>query len=189
MSIGVWSKEELVYTFQPSVGSNNSYAGNCDVAIDGITWNITGNSTLIPWRLGGKSLSGVNRAIYSKTAISENVTKIVITHGAASSITVNSVTVVVSKNSDFSSPISTLSLSFVANNTITVNRPDEKDWSDCYYKIVYNVTVSSTSNKFLEFVDAKFYAEGTLYSVVFKNNGLPIDTLYTLNYMHTLPPA
>ena len=109
-----------------------------------------------PWRIGGKSITNTDRALYSKTAISENISKIEITHGAASSITVNSMTVIVSKNADFSSPVSTLNPSFVANDKVTVNRPDGKDWSNCYYKFVYNVTVSGTSNKYIQFSGADF---------------------------------
>ena len=148
--------DTVVYTLTPDTGSNNSYAGNCDVTINGITWNVTGNAQTIPWRIGGKSLSGVDRVVYSKTALNKNISKIDITHGNASSITVNSMTIIVSKNVDFSSPVSTLTPTFAANSTITVNRPEGADWTDCYYKIVYNVTVSGTSNKFLEFTEAKF---------------------------------
>ena len=123
----------MVYTLEPASGSNNSYTGNCDVAIDGITWNITGNSQMQPWRLGGKSLSKVDRAIYSKTAISNNVTKIVITHGAASSITVNSMTVIVSTAQNGGGTVtSTLTPTFAANGDVTVNRPAGKDWSGKY---------------------------------------------------------
>ncbi len=159
--MNVWGAEEVIYTLEPASGSNNSYTGNCDVEIDDITWNVSGNSQQIPWRIGGKSLSNVDRAVYSKTAISDNVTKIEVIHGAASNINVNSMTVIVSKNSNFSSPVNTLTPSFAANKTVTINRPDGKDWSNCYYKIVYNVTVSGSSNKFVEFTRAKFYAEAT----------------------------
>ncbi len=156
----VWGAEEVVYTLEPATGSNSGYAGNCDVEIDDITWNITGNSQQIPWRLGGKSLSKVDRAIYSKTAISNNVTKIVITHGAASSITVNSMSVIVSTGQNGGGTVTnTLTPTFAANGDVTVNRPAGKDWSGKYYKIVYNVTVSSTSNKYVQFTRAKFYAE------------------------------
>ena len=48
------AEDLAVYTLTPAAGSNNSYAGNCDVTINGVKWNITGNSTMNPWRLGGK---------------------------------------------------------------------------------------------------------------------------------------
>ncbi len=147
----------LQYTLTPASGTNNSYAGNCDIEIDGITWNLTGNSTMQPWRLGGNNLSGVDKELYSKTAISANISQIIIEHGTASGITVNSMTVTVSKNSDFSDPVSTLTPSFVASDTVTIDRPDGKDWSNCYYKFTYNVTVGGSSNKYLQFTGAEFY--------------------------------
>ena len=154
-----WATDVVAYTLTPTSGSNNSYTGNCDIEISGITWNLVGNSQQIPWRIGGKSLSNVDRELYSKTAITDDVTKIIVTHGGASSITVNSMTVIVSKNSDFSSPVSTLTPSFVADDDITITRPDGKNWSNCYFKFVYNVSVSGSSNKYLVFKEAKFYKE------------------------------
>lgn len=151
--------EEVAYTLQPASGSNNSYAGNCDITINDIKWNLTGNSTIQPWRIGGKSLNGVDRFLYSKTAISDNITKIEVTHGAASNITINSWTVIVASDASFNTIVSTLTPTFTANSTTTINRPENKDWTGCYYKFVYNVTVSGSSNKFLEFSQAKFYKE------------------------------
>lgn len=154
-------EEEVVYTLTPASGSNNNYANNCDITINGITWNLTGNSTVQPWRIGGKSLSAVDRSLYSKTAIEDNISKIEIKHGGASSITINSMTVIVSANSDFTNPISTLTPTFAANNIVTINRPNGIDWTGKYYKITYNLTVSGTSNKYLEFAEAEFYTEET----------------------------
>ena len=84
-SVG-WAED--VYTLEPAAGSNNSYAGNCDITIGGVTWNVTGNATYQPWRLGGKSLSGVDRTVYSKTAMGSAISKVELTVGAASSITI-----------------------------------------------------------------------------------------------------
>ena len=146
------------YTLTPTSGSNNSYDGNCDITVDGIVWNLTGNSQMSGgWRFGGKSISNKDRELYSKTAMNANISKIDITFGAASSITVNSLTLIVSKNADFSSPVSTLNnLEFKANSTVTVNRPDGADWTKCYYKIVLNVTVSVSSNKYVELTKMVF---------------------------------
>ena len=150
--------EQEVYALTPASGSNNGYAGNCDIAINGVTWNLTGNSTMQPWRIGGKSLTGVDRTLYSKTAMADDISKIEVQHGGASSITVNSWTLVVSQNDDFSDPVSTMDLTFAANSTTTITRPADTDWSNCYFKFVYNLTVSGTSNKFVEFTGASFYA-------------------------------
>ena len=157
----VWAAEQLAYTLTPAAGSNNSYAGNCDVTISGITWNVTGNSTLTPWRLGGKSLSGVERTVYSKTAMSDAITKVELTVGAASSITVNSLKLVVASNADFSSVIDEVTETFAPNSTITFTPTSPAtEWATgAYYKFIFKVTVTGTSNKFVAFSEAKFYKE------------------------------
>ena len=154
------AQESVIYTLTPTNGSNNQYAGNCDITIGGITWNLTGNSQMNPWRIGGKSLTGVDRELYSKTAITSNVTKIDVEHGSANDITVNSWTVTVASDADFTEVISTITPAFDDSATVTITRPEGADWSNAYYKFTYNVTVEATSNKFLQFVEAKFYAEG-----------------------------
>lgn len=147
----------LKYTLDgTTTGGSSGYAEESSITQNLISWKVMGNTTMNPWRIGGKSLTSVDRAIYSTTSLAYNISQIEIDHGAASSITVNSMTVIVSKNSDFSKPISTLTPSFKASDTVTINRPAGKDWSNCYYKIVYNVSVSGSSNKFIEFKEARF---------------------------------
>ena len=180
VSANAWGAEEVVYTLTPASGSNNSYAGNCDVTIDDITWNLTGNSTTTYWRIGGKSITNVDRALYSKTAIQEDISKIVISHGDASSITVNSVELIVSTDADGTgTTITSLEGSFSANSTMTFTRPAGTSWADAYYKFVYNVTVSGSSNKFVEFKEAEFYAEtapAVQYSITFNAGSGTCDT-------------
>ncbi len=144
------------YTLTPASGSNNSYANNCDIEIGGITWNLTGNSTTQPWRIGGKNLTGVDRALYSKNALPFNVGKIVITHGSASNITVNSMTVIVASDASFNTVVSTLTPTFAASDDITINRPSGVSWENCYFKIIYNVSVSGNTNRYVEFTKAVF---------------------------------
>jgi len=115
-----------------------------------------GNTTLNPWRIGGNTLENVERTLYSTTAISEDISKIEIEHGTASSITVNSMTVIVASNSTFATVVDTMTPTFAANGVVTVNRPAGHEWKNCYYKIVYNVTVSGSTNKFIQFKNAKF---------------------------------
>ena len=165
LTLGVgnaWGAEEVFYTLTPASGSNNSYASNCDVTISGITWNITGNSQQQPWRIGGKSLTSVDRTVYSKTALAETITKVELTVGAASNITVNSLTLIVASDAAFNSVISTVSETFATNSTITFNHPSgDGDWENAYYKFVFNVTVSGNSNKYVEFSSAAFYYNST----------------------------
>lgn len=155
-----WGQTETVfYTLTPTTGSNNGYANNCDIAIDGITWNVTGNASLTPWRIGGKSLDKVDRTVYSKTAMESEIDKVELTVGNASSITVNSLKLVVASDAAFSNCLDEVSATFSANSTITFEPTSGEKWdNNSYYKFVFNVSVSGTSNKFVEFSEAKFYA-------------------------------
>lgn len=150
-------EESVVYTLDGTItGTGSSYSSENDISQNGISWKVMGNTQMNPWRIGGKSLTNVERPIYSTNAIEANISKIEIEHGTASSITVNSMTVIVASDANFSNVVSTLTPSFVAEGTVTVERPEGADWSNCYYKIVYDVTVSATSNKFVQFIGAKF---------------------------------
>ena len=157
---GQTRNEVVAYTLDGTVtGGTNGYATESEIEQNGITWMVTGNTTMSPWRIGGKSITDTDRPLYSTSSLTDNITKVVVTHGTASGITVNSMTLIVSANSNFSSPTSTLSGTFVENGTTTFERPSNADWSGKYFKIVYNVTVSVNSNKYLQFTSAEFYKE------------------------------
>ena len=159
----VWgqTREEVVaYTLDGTeTGGSSGYATESAITQDGLTWMVMGNTTMNPWRIGGKSLTNENRPVYSTGTISDNITKIVVTHGTASNVTVNSMTLIVSSNADFSNPTSTMTGDFAASSTTTFTRPSATDWTGKYYKIIYNITITQTSNKFLQFIKAEFYKE------------------------------
>ena len=137
-------------------GKNSSYAGNCDVTVDGITWNVTGNATMNPWRIGGKSLTEVDREVYTKTAYPSAVKSIDLTVGGASSITVNSLKLLVSSNAEFTDATE-YAAEFQASSTITF-APAEGEFPEySFYKFVFNVTVSDAKNKFVEFSKVEIY--------------------------------
>ncbi len=142
-------------------GSNNTnYGIGTDIEISGITWNVMANSTMVPWRIGGKQITSVDRAIYSKTAIADKVTSIVITHGESSgSITVNSMTLTVHDSAadaaSGSNAVSTLKGTYEASKSVTFTA--NADWTGKYYRIVYNVTVNNKNNKYITFSKAEFY--------------------------------
>lgn len=148
-----------------NLGSNGSYAGNCDVEIGGITWNVTGvsNSTSYAgWRLGGNNFSNINRTIYSKTALPNEVTKIVVSHSRYN-ITINSFTLTVhssaSDAANGANPIATLTTTVNKGTqdvpvTCTFQKADATSWAGCYYRLAYNVTNTlsgSSNNKYVEF--------------------------------------
>lgn len=133
----------LLYTLTPVSGKNNSYAGNCDVTVDGIQWNLTGNSQQNPWRLGGKNITKVDRALYSKTAYPKALTSIKVTFGEAKDITVNSCKLVYSTNADFTDS-KECNIAFKASSTVEVT---ENFPANAYYKLVLNVTNTKKNSK------------------------------------------
>ena len=141
----------VLYTLIPGNGTNNAYANNCDVTINGIVWNLTGNSQVIPWKIGGKKITNVDRALYSKTAFPKALTSIKITFGT-SNITVNSCKLVYSTNADFTDS-KECNIKFTASSTIEVadNFP-----AKAYYKLVVNVTNNTTNNKSVELSKIEF---------------------------------
>lgn len=142
----------LLYTLTPVSGDNNSYTGNCDVTVDGIDWNLAGNSQIIPWRLGGKSITTVDRTLYSKTAYPKALTSIKVTFGTAT-ITVNSCKLFYSTNADFTNS-KECNIAFKASSTVEVT---ENFPANAYYKLVLNVTNSTNKNKFVELSKIEFF--------------------------------
>lgn len=154
----MWA-EEPFYTLTPASGSNNGYANNCDVVIEGITWNITGNSTMQPWRLGGKSITAVDRTVYSKTAMGSAISKVELEVGTASSITVNSLKLTIASDANFSNVIEEVSATFKASSTITFEPTAVYSWDEnAYYKFTFNVTNTTSTNRYVQFTSAKFYS-------------------------------
>ncbi len=132
----------VLYTLTPTNGTNSSYASNCDVTVDGITWNLMGNSQINPWRLGGKNITNVDRALYSKTAYPKALTSIKVTFGTAT-ITINSCKLVYSTNADFTDS-KECNITFTASSTVEVT---ENFPANAYYKLVLNVTNNKKDKK------------------------------------------
>ena len=168
-----------------TTGGTSGYAEYSSITQNGVSWKVMANTTMNPWRIGGKSLSNIEKPIYSETAISGDIEQIVIEFGAASSITVNSLTVgVYSTSSDAQSgtnPVSLLTPSFVANNTVSVDKPSGADWNNRFYRIVLKVTVTVTSNKFVEFKSAKFNGVGSAVSGVSLDGSMSVKSYTTVD--------
>ena len=155
---GAWAEEQVVYTLDGTqTASNNAYATAGVVNQGGMTWSVTGNVNQNPWRIGGKSLSGVDRSIWSENSLDETVTKVTLEFGTASSITVNSITMTVAGDAEFSDVIDTKAVTFSANNTVDVTPTEGKEWKNAYYRFVFNVTVSGSTNRFVQLKSIKFY--------------------------------
>lgn len=151
----------IAYTLTPVAGKNSVYGtASGDIDCDGVTWSVMGNVTLLPWRIGGKSLTKEKRLIYSTSPIADKIIKVVVEHGNADGITVDDLTLTVHNSKDEAAsgnnPVSTVSVPFVANDSATFNA--DADWTGKYYRLTYTVTVTATSkNKYIEFKKAEFY--------------------------------
>ncbi len=143
-------------TNSANAGKNSGYASNCDVICNGITWNVTGNATMQPWRIGGKSLTNVDRTVYTKTAYPTALSKIEFVSGTMNVTSWNSLKLQYSTNSDFSDAVTITASSVGASQTISF-APEGGFPANCYFRFVLNVTVSGSSNKYIQVNQIKFY--------------------------------
>ncbi len=147
-------EDRLVYTLNGAItGGTNTYAEESDITQEGVSWKVMGNTTVSPWRIGGKGEA--ERTVYCTTPLDYNISKIEITHGT-NSLTVNSMTVIVASDAAFNTVVSTFTPTFVADGIVTIERPSGVNWSQCYYKIIYDVTASTSSNQYFQFKKAEF---------------------------------
>ena len=155
-----------MYTLDGTVtGGTAGYAEASEIEQNSVTWQVMGNTTMNPWRLGGKGLTNQNRSIYCTSAFSEDISKVTIETGSAgSSLTVNSVTLTVSTEENGGGTItdSETKTTNLTSSTLAFSRPAGHDWSGQYFTIVFNVTRTSNSgNGYIQFVNAKFYKESS----------------------------
>ncbi len=169
--------EEVYYTLDGTItGGTNGYATESEITQGDFTWMVMGNTTMDPWRIGGKNLTGEDRPIYSTNPMNETITKVEVDVGTANLTSVNSISLIVASDAEFETVIDGLTLAYTANSTISFT-PVEGIWSNAYYKIVFNVTAGS-SNQYVQFKAARFYKGGsgdtpqpTTYTVSFDANG------------------
>ena len=138
--------------------SNNGYATEGTVTVSGVTWACQGNGTMAPWRIGGKSLTNEKRVVYTKTAYGYALESIDLTIGAASSVTINSITLTHSLNADFSDGTVVNAPSKAPNSKISF-APEGGFPANSYFKFTFDITISGTSNKFIEFKKVEFLGE------------------------------
>ena len=158
MAIGTaWAAETVFYTLDGTItGGTSGYATESEITQSEMTWMVTGNTTMNPWRIGGKSLTDVDREAYSTTAMGSAISKVTLEVGTAN-LTVNSIKLTVASDANFSKKLYESSVSFTANSTITFVPTTGSEWATgAYYKFTFNVT-TGTSNQYVQFVGAKFY--------------------------------
>ena len=139
-------QSELVYGMESVEGGNNGYAMESKITINDIQWSIMGNTDIIPWRIGGKELkNATDRDIKTMSPVYGTVSKVIVSVGeTGGSIIFNSLTLSVANNADFTNATTYKEIYPKASTDYTFYITEA---TDAYYKITYNVTVSSTSNK------------------------------------------
>ena len=165
MSLKAQAEDSVFYTLDGTVnGGSSNYGNECDISQNNVAWKITGNTQIsdtVPyWRIGGgknQSLDGENRPVYSVNKLQANVSKVELAVGDITA-TVNSIKLIVASNADFSTVIEEKTITDIqANSTLTFTPGQGKEWSDAYYKFLFNISASIGSNKYIEFKSAKFY--------------------------------
>ena len=126
-----------------------------------MTWDVYGNTKISPWRIGGKGLTNVNRTVANTTAMGSAISKVSLEVGTVSSITVNSLKLIVASDANFSNKIDEVTRKFVASSTIDFTPTTGTEWATgAYYKFVFNVSAASSgNNKFVQFIGATFYLD------------------------------
>ncbi len=154
-----WGQETEYYVLDgTSTGGTNGYATESEITQNDVTWHVMGNTTMSPWRIGGKSITNENRTVYNTAPIEATITKLSIEVGGASNITVNSLKLTVASDATFENTTDEVSVNFAANSILTFTPTNTTEWAaGSYYKITFNVTNESGSNRFVEFKKATFY--------------------------------
>ena len=105
-----------------------------------------------------------------------NISKVVVEIGNINA-TANSLTFSVGSEQK-GSDIHTSSTKIVANETYIFERPEEEDWSSNYFDFNFNVTVSGSSNKYIQLKKISFYYESSLEVTDLTIKSLPTKTEY-----------
>lgn len=184
----VLAEELLYYTLSGSTtGGSNGYATDSEIEEGDYTWNATGNTTVDPWRIGGKNLKNVDRHIWSLNDLgTTNITKVVVTLGTSNLTSVNSLSLIVSSGAKGAGTV-TSSLSdntVAADDVVTFERPAQADWSSKYFDLVFNVSAGS-SNSYIQFKKAEFYYDNGAVAA----KSISVDSPVEINYSSNVKTA
>ena len=148
-----------LYSFETAngdyVGKNPEYNKSCEIDVEGITWVVEGNSTMSPWRVGGKNIDAVDRAVYTVTPFSKAIKCIDLRLGMYT-ITVNGAKLLYSQDRNFANATEIVLDPKTGNaeNLIQTDIP-----ANSYIKFVFTCTNTTNSNKYLQFNGVTFYGE------------------------------
>lgn len=139
-------------------GSN--YAKSLPVTQNGVQWDVFANTTMNPWRLGGKSITDTDRLVNSKAPVTTaEVAKVVVEIGAIDTAVFNSATLKVG-TTEGASDVSEIQLTtgLTQNTSLNFVKPEGATWANRYFTFVFNITVSGSKNKYVQLVGISFLA-------------------------------
>lgn len=130
---------------------NSAYNTAYDVTVNEMPWSIMGNlATDASTRFGGKSLTNVDKPMYTKAPMAEAIDSIIIRHYGVSSdkLKVNSITLEVASDAAFANLLDSIELTTTIgkNDTNTVKFAPANAAANSYYRITYNLTNPNNSN-------------------------------------------
>ena len=190
----VWGQEVLYYTLdgtQTESGGNSGYAqAGDDVVQNDMSWSVMANCTTSPWRIGGKGITNEDRPVYSKTAMDAPITKVELEIGDITIASVNSITMIVASDAEFTTILETKSETNISESstlTFTPTSPATSWATGAYYKFVFNVTQSTNSNKYIQLKSIKFYKAGTKTdpTITFNNGSVNVYKTLDLSSLFT----
>lgn len=148
-----------LYSFETAngdyVGKNSEYNKSCEIDVEGITWVVEGNSTTSPWRVGGKNIDGVDRAVYTVTPFPKAIKCIDLRLGMYT-ITVNGGKLLYSQDSNFANATEIVIDPKTGNNENLIQTDIP---ANSYIKFVFNCTNTTSKNQYLQFNGVIFYGE------------------------------
>ena len=161
-------------------GGTATYDSASSITQHGITWSAEANTSVSPWRIGGRGISAVDRKIESTSPVSSSdITKVTFETYTLSALTIHSISLYVGTSqgaSDVSSITKTSST--YQQLTLTFERPSGDDWSNKYFSIVVNCTNTSTGgDRYVEMTALTFYRETSAIENVAVEAG-PLTGLY-----------
>lgn len=163
------SVKEVVYDLIPLEGETSVYdsPNPTGIYIEGVTWFVKGVSDEVPWKIGGKEIEeATDRSIYCSTPVYGTIDEVIVSVGESSGdIEFHKLSLIVTDKNE--NTIGTLSQpSPQPNNEYAFDLTNLSEMAtDCYYKIVYNISVDGESNKYIEFCGAKFVGTPAQYLI------------------------
>lgn len=161
LAVGAWAGESVYKTLTFSAETNSesigSYTASWSATIDGFTWNLQNfNNNNNSWnyvKCGRKNNASIG-TISTASAIDLAITKVVVTVDAVTASKINSTTLTVASDADFTLNVQTVEVAAAQGEmTYAIETPS----ANSYYKLTYDCAAGS-SNGLITISKVEYYA-------------------------------